>query len=116
LAAYRIIQESLTNAIRHAGPASATISLNYGDSALTLEVADTGRGAGSSANAAGTASGTHGHGAGHGLIGMHERAASVGGSLNAGPGPLGGYRVVAVLPADRPADAEPQEAGTGSRS
>jgi signal transduction histidine kinase len=109
LAAYRIIQESLTNAIRHAGPASATVSLDYGDSALTIEVTDTGRGP-----ASGPAGG------GHGLIGMHERAASAGGSLQAGAGPSGGYRVVAVLPPDgpasRPADAESQGAGTGSRS
>jgi len=120
LAAYRIIQESLTNAIRHAGPASATISLDYGDSALTIEVADTGRGVGSGASGASAAPGGHGAGGGHGLIGMYERAASVGGSLNAGPGPSGGYRVVAVLPADQPgsqpAEAESQQAGTGSRS
>ena len=111
LAAYRIIQESLTNAIRHAGPARATVSLCYGDSALTLEVADTGRGA---------APVTHGPSGGHGLIGMQERAASVGGSLHAGPLATGGYSVVAVLPADRPAsvpaEAESQQAGTGSRS
>jgi signal transduction histidine kinase len=120
LAAYRIIQESLTNAIRHAGPASATISLGYGDSALTIEVADTGRGAALGASSPAAASTAHGPGAGHGLIGMHERAVSVGGSLHAGPGPTGGYRVVAVLPADRPAptvaEEESQEAGTGSRS
>jgi signal transduction histidine kinase len=111
LAAYRIIQESLTNAIRHAGPASATISLDYGDSALTIEVADTGRGVAAAASS--------GNG-GHGLIGMQERAASVGGSLRAGPGPAGGYRVVAVLPADRPAsrpaEAHSQQSGTGSPS
>jgi signal transduction histidine kinase len=109
LAAYRIIQESLTNAIRHAGPARATVSLCYGDSALTIEVADTGRGASSVA---------HGPSGGHGLIGMQERAASVGGTLHAGAGAMGGYRVVAVLPADRPAsvpaEAESQQAGTGS--
>ena len=122
LAAYRIIQESLTNAIRHAGPASATISLGYGDSALTIEVSDTGRGAPLGPGAA--AAGAHGSGGGHGLIGMQERAASVGGSLHAGPGPSGGYLVVAVLPVDRPAsssasapaEVQSQEAGTGSRS
>jgi len=132
LAAYRIIQESLTNAIRHAGPASATISLGYGDSALTIEVADTGRGA----DGPGAPPASHSPGAGHGIIGMQERAAAVGGSLRAGPASSGGYRVVAVLPADRPgdrpasesADQPPsrpasrpaevgsQEAGTGSRS
>jgi signal transduction histidine kinase len=120
LAAYRIIQESLTNAIRHAGPASATISLDYGDSALTIEVADTGRGAVWGANSAGVGATSHAPAGGHGLVGMQERAAAIGGSLQAGPGPSGGYRVVAVLPADRPASApaegDQQEAGTGSRS
>lgn len=130
LAAYRIIQESLTNAIRHAGPASATISLDYGNSALTIEVVDTGRGGASSASGAngGVAPAGHGGaqaghgppGGGHGLIGMQERAASVGGSLRVGPGPAGGYRVVAVLPVDRPAsppaEGESQQSGTGSRS
>ena len=120
LAAYRIIQESLTNAIRHAGPATATVSLDYGDSALSIEVADTGRGAAASAGGHGSTSGAQGPGGGHGLIGMHERAASVGGTLHVGPGPSGGYRVVAVLPADRPAsqpaEVESQQAGTGSRS
>jgi signal transduction histidine kinase len=120
LAAYRIIQESLTNAIRHAGPASATVSLGYGDSELTIEVVDTGRGAAPAGGGPGSLSGAPGPGGGHGLIGMQERAASVGGSLHVGPAPAGGYRVVAVLPADRPtsgpAEVESQEAGTGSRS
>jgi signal transduction histidine kinase len=110
LAAYRIIQESLTNAIRHAGPAQATISLCYGDAALRIEVADTGRGLGPGAQSPG---------AGHGLVGMQERAAAVGGTLQAGPAP-GGYRVLAVLPVDRPADrpaparAEARSGGPGT--
>jgi signal transduction histidine kinase len=89
LAAYRIIQESLTNAIRHAGPATATVSLSYDDAALRIEVADTGRG-----------SLTVSAGGGHGLIGMRERAASVGGAVEAGPADAGGYRVAATLPLD----------------
>jgi len=111
LAAYRIIQESLTNAIRHAGPARATITLSYCDTALQIEVTDTGRGANPGARSPS---------AGHGLIGMQERAAAVGGTLQAGPGAGGGYQVVAVLPADRPAppraEAESGRTGTGSRS
>ncbi len=91
VAAYRIIQESLTNAIRHAGPASATVWLGYDQAGLRLEVADTGRGAATMA-AVGAAPG-------HGLIGMRERAASVGGTLEAGPGPDGGFLVTARLPA-----------------
>ena len=90
LAAYRIVQESLTNAIRHAGPATATVSLSYDDAALRIEVADTGRG-----------SLTVSAGGGHGLIGMRERAASVGGAVEAGPADAGGYRVAATLPLDR---------------
>ena len=106
LAAYRIIQESLTNAIRHAGPATATIWLQYDESALRIEVADTGRG---------VPAGTESLGAGHGLIGMRERAAAAGGTLETGPDPAGGYRVVAVLPAEQPIP-EPGPVGTGSRS
>jgi signal transduction histidine kinase len=89
LAAYRIVQESLTNAIRHAGPAQATVSLCYGDDELRIDVADTGRG-----KLAGVVS----EGAGHGLAGMRERAAAVGGSVETGPSPGGGYRVAARLP------------------
>ena len=88
LAAYRIVQESLTNAIRHAGPATAAISLGYGRDELRIEVTDTGRGPAPSA----------GHNGGHGLAGMRERAATVGGTLETGPGSAGGFRVAARLP------------------
>ncbi len=90
LAAYRIVQESLTNAIRHAGPATATVALSYDDAALRIEVADTGRG-----------SLAVSEGSGHGLIGMRERAASVGGVVETGSAYPGGYRVAATLPLDR---------------
>jgi signal transduction histidine kinase len=89
LAAYRIVQESLTNAIRHAGPATASVTLDYGDDQLRIDVADTGRG---------KAPGAESEGAGHGLPGMRERAAAVGGSVETGPSPGGGYRVAASLP------------------
>jgi signal transduction histidine kinase len=88
LAAYRIVQESLTNAIRHAGPASATVSLAFTGTELAIEVADNGLGAPAAA----------GSGGGHGLPGMRERAASVGGILDAGPASGGGFRVTARLP------------------
>jgi signal transduction histidine kinase len=94
LAAYRIIQESLTNTIRHAGPASATVSLIWGDDRLGLEISDTGRGA--SAN--GGAPDATVPGAGHGLVGMRERAVAVGGTFAAGPSPDGGFAVRAELP------------------
>lgn len=87
LAAYRIIQESLTNVIRHAGPASATVSLTYSDAELLIEVADNGRGAPQNATRSG-----------HGLIGMRERAAAAGGTMRAGSAPGGGYLVSARLP------------------
>jgi signal transduction histidine kinase len=88
LAAYRIVQESLTNVIRHAGPASAAVSLAYHDDELRIDVADTGQGP--YADKAGTA--------GHGLAGMRERAAAVGGTVQAGPRPGGGFLVAARLP------------------
>ncbi len=94
LAAYRIVQESLTNAIRHAGPAAAAVSLSYGDDELRIDVADTGRGRPASPASGGTGGGE----AGHGLAGMRERAAAVGGAVETGPGPGGGYRVAAWLP------------------
>ena len=105
LAAYRIIQESLTNTIRHAGPAAAAVSLFYLDHELRIDVADTGRG-----QPAGPAAGGIGsEGAGHGLAGMRERAAAVGGSVETGPSPGGGYRVAARLPLHGPltGDAAP---------
>jgi signal transduction histidine kinase len=87
LAAYRIVQESLTNTLRHAGPATATVRLAYADGHLDLDVADTGTGGSSDAG-----------GAGHGLIGMRERALAAGGTLEACPGTAGGFHVSARLP------------------
>jgi signal transduction histidine kinase len=87
LAAYRIVQEALTNVLKHAGPARARIALRYGDRELGLEITDDGRG--TSAN---------GDGGGHGLVGMRERVALYGGSLEARPAPDGGFRVRARLP------------------
>jgi signal transduction histidine kinase len=87
LAGYRIVQEALTNALKHAGPASATVSLRYAEQALEIEIVDDGRG--------GT---INGHG--HGLIGMRERATLYGGELDAGPGPDGGFVVRVRLPVE----------------
>jgi signal transduction histidine kinase len=89
-AAYRILQESLTNVLRHGGPdASATVALSYTNDALTILVTDDG----SSCPGSGK-----GPGSGHGLIGMRERAAAVGGEMTAGPSKLGGFEVRARLP------------------
>ncbi len=99
-AAYRILQESLTNVLRHAGPqASATVRLSYQPDALTIEVTDDGPGPAPELN--GTPS-AHPPAGGHGLTGMAERAAAVGGQLTAGPRPDGGFEVLATLPLNAP--------------
>ncbi|MGH3038056.1 MAG: sensor histidine kinase [Gaiellaceae bacterium] len=87
LSAYRIVQEALTNALKHAGPATARVIVRYGDHDLELEVADTGAGADPD-------------GAGHGLVGMRERVSLYGGKVEAGPGDGGGFAVRARLPLD----------------
>ena len=106
LAAYRIVQESLTNVIRHAGPAAATVSIGYSGAELRIEVADTGRGVPGAENASTENASAENVGGGHGLAGMRERAASVGGSVQAGPGRGGGFLVTARLPLGRPPDAD----------
>lgn len=94
LAAFRIIQEALTNSIRHAGPATATVTVCYGDD-LLIEIADTGRVATLRSEHPDLSSGS-----GHGLRGMRERAAAAGGTIEIGPGPAGGFRVAARFPLD----------------
>ncbi|TQS45046.1 sensor histidine kinase [Cryptosporangium phraense] len=86
LCAYRVVQESLTNVLKHAGPANVRIDVTYGGSALTLRVVDDGRGSGSAESG------------GHGIRGMRERAELYGGVLDAGPRDEGGFGVVARLP------------------
>ncbi|MFF7638590.1 sensor histidine kinase [Kitasatospora sp. NPDC008050] len=109
LAAYRIIQEALTNTRRHAGLVSARVHLDYRTEALRIAVEDdvpgardAGSGSGPATTTTGRAQGT-GTGTGHGMIGMHERAKAAGGTFTAGPRPAGGFRVNAELPlrADR---------------
>jgi signal transduction histidine kinase len=94
LSAYRIVQEALTNVVRHAAPARCRVRIDIGDADVVIDVTDDG----------------HRHpraGGGHGIIGMRERVALFGGRLDAGPMPHGGFRVTARLPL---ASAEP--AGT----
>jgi signal transduction histidine kinase len=88
LCAYRIVQESLTNALKHAGPAHAEVRLRYAPRALDVEIRDDGR----------AAPHANGDGGGHGLIGMRERVALYGGELVVGPRDGGGYEVRAHLP------------------
>ncbi|MFE5326963.1 sensor histidine kinase [Embleya sp. NPDC056575] len=93
LALYRIVQESLTNAMKHAGDgATAIVRVVYGEHAVEVDVLDDGRGTPEPGRAGGA------DGTGHGLLGMRERAVAVGGSLAVGPGPNGGFSVHAVLP------------------
>jgi signal transduction histidine kinase len=89
LSAYRIVQEGLTNSLKHAGPANAEVLVRYGDGEIELRVSDDGRGHDPASN-----------GDGHGLVGMRERVAVYGGRLSAGPGQGGGYTLSARLPLD----------------
>ena len=87
LAVFRIVQEALTNSVKHAGPdAAADVRLSYENNAVEVEVTDDGHGPGTSG------------GMGHGLIGMRERTAMFGGTFTAGPRAAGGFRVLARLP------------------
>ena len=112
LAAYRIIQESLTNSIRHAGPATAAVAVTYLDGELVIEVSDTGRGA----PAAERHDGAGPAGQGHGLVGMRERAAAAGGVLQAGRGRAGGFSVTATLPFSRLEDSDGKDGPDDSRA
>jgi signal transduction histidine kinase len=92
LAAYRVVQEALTNAMKHAAGAQVAVRLGYGTDVLRVEVSDTGGLPSASARA----------GNGRGLIGLRERLAIYAGTLDAGPLPRGGYQVRAVIPLERP--------------
>lgn len=99
LAAYRIVQESLTNVARHAGGGRARVSLDYGPDALAIDVVDNG----CSAADGGAARNGAGPGTGNGIVGMRERAVALGGALEAGPRSDGaGFRVHARLPYGSP--------------
>lgn len=95
MAVFRLVQESLTNVLKHAGPhASAAVTLRRHTRMLEIEVLDDGRGSDPGSD-----------GQGHGLTGMRERMAVHGGTLRAGPLPGHGFRVLATLPVAEPADA-----------
>ncbi|WP_371796736.1 sensor histidine kinase [Streptomyces sp. NBC_01718] len=87
LAAFRIVQEALTNVVRHSGSRSARVRIGYGADRIRLRIDDDGPATGSDAG-----------GSGNGLAGMRERAAALGGTIEAGPRPDGGFRVRAELP------------------
>jgi len=92
LAAYRIVQEALTNVLKHASASHAAVRVGYRPAVIELEILDDGRGA------LGNGRGPSGHGTGHGLIGMRERASLYGGVVEARPRPEGGFAVRAKLP------------------
>jgi signal transduction histidine kinase len=92
LSAFRIIQEAVTNVVRHAGTSQCRVLIDQQDGQLSIEVTDSGRGS----PVAGT---------GYGISGMRERAALLGGDFSAGPRPGGGFRVTARLPLPAPASA-----------
>jgi len=133
LTAYRVLQESLTNVVKHAPGAVVQVRFEQQRGSLTIEITDDGGHPGTQYRSASAAAAPIG--AGHGLLGMRERVAAVGGELVTGPLPHGGFRVRAVLPletgatsddpgtAGRRSDADPERvpsagelsAGTGGR-
>jgi signal transduction histidine kinase len=103
--AYRVVQEALTNCIKHAGPARADVSARIGEAHLDIAIVDTGCGRAGLANAT--------PGSGQGLIGMGERVSSLGGELRAGPRAEGGFEVRARIPLQRATVPEGPAAGAG---
>ena len=99
VSAYRIVQEALTNVLKHAGPARAEVTVDCTDIAVTIEVTDDGAGSPAPLGVKGEGE----VGGGQGLAGMRERAALFGGDLRAGPRPGGGFTVCAWLPIREPA-------------
>jgi signal transduction histidine kinase len=87
LSAYRIVQEALTNALKHAGQARASVHVRYGQDSLELKIVDDGAGAPPPVASSG-----------HGLVGMRERVALYGGRLDVGHRPTGGFAVRVLLP------------------
>ena len=107
LSAYRIVQEALSNAMRHAPGSAVQVKLFYGDAALVVEVRNNGLpldGQAAGTDRAGRSG--FGHGSGHGIIGMRERATMLGGNLQAGPTGKGEFLVTAALPLG---DEEPED-------
>lgn len=99
LSAFRIVQEALSNALRHAPGAQVRVALGYRSGGLTIRVVNT----------APDRPAPPSQGAGHGLLGMHERTTMLGGELATGPTPEGGYEVTAILPAQAAQPADPRE-------
>jgi signal transduction histidine kinase len=97
LSAYRIVQEALSNAMRHAPGSQVSVRVAYLPDRLVLEVRN---------DAGQTPAGPRDAGGGHGIIGMRERTAMLGGSLRAGPAGDGGFLVTAILPVREPSQGD----------
>lgn len=100
LAAFRVVREALTNVVRHSGSRHASVRIDRESGTLRLRVDDDGPATGTDAG---------GSGSGNGLAGMRERAAALGGTIESGPRPDGGFRVLATLPADVGHGTRPKE-------
>jgi signal transduction histidine kinase len=107
LSAYRIVQEALSNAMRHAPGSHVRLHVAHRPDSLELEIRNDAEAPASSSAPVLVASGAGAAGGGHGLVGMRERATMLGGSLDAGPTGDGGFRVAAVLPVSPPEEAAP---------
>ncbi|MFJ9522255.1 sensor histidine kinase [Kitasatospora sp. NPDC101801] len=105
LSAYRIVQEAVTNVVRHAGTGHCRVTVDYGAGELSVEVLDEGCGR----------PGSEVGGAGFGITGMRERVSLLHGRFSAGPRPEGGFRVTARLPLPEPVGSEPAVAGAETR-
>ncbi|MFE1949288.1 sensor histidine kinase [Streptomyces sp. NPDC059524] len=103
LCAYRVVQEALTNVLKHARPASAVVRVSYGTHALRVSVTDDGAATGQALKRTG---GAPEAGTGHGLIGIRERVRLYGGSVEIGPRPEGGFQVRLTLPTSAPSARE----------
>ena len=100
LTVYRIVQEALTNVIKHAPGATADVLVEIGQDGVKVEVTDNGQGATAAVQHRHAAAPQSPDGSGHGILGMRERAAAFGGTLTAGPVSGGGFSVTAFLPLD----------------
>jgi signal transduction histidine kinase len=117
LSAYRIVQEALSNAMRHAPGSTVQVRLYYGEAALVIEVRNDGCARGGQAGqAAARQQRWAGIGTGHGIVGMRERATMLGGNLRAGPTPNGEFLVTAALPLGDGADGGDRDGGGDEES
>ena len=114
LAAYRVIQEALTNSLKHANATRARVGVIYTEGLVEVEITDDGQRSGPFADVADTASA--GHASGHGLAGMRERVAVYGGEFTAGPDPAGGFGVRARFPLPRSGASTVPAALSGNRA